>query len=169
MKSEYAVVLYFDNHTNAIFQSMIDKIAEATGNHYMTNNQIPPHITIADFFTEDEPDISKLAEKIESGKIVFKDLGCFEPTVLYASSELNDYLRKCNTTLSDLINKLGYEENKLYTYNNWIPHLTLATKLDSGELEQAFSAVDFIPCSGRSERIALVKCNPYREICCCNL
>ena len=44
-------ILCFDDHTNTIFQNMIDKIAMETGNHYMINNQIPPHVTIGAFFS----------------------------------------------------------------------------------------------------------------------
>lgn len=166
MKTEYAVVLYFDDQTNAIFYNMINKIAEITGNYYMVNNQIPPHITIGDFFTEDEPDISKFKEKMQSGEIVFNDLGSFDPCVFYAAPAINDYLRNCNKIFYEWSKSLGYEENKLYAYNNWIPHLTIATKLNSEQLQKAFSVANFTPFSGRTEKIALVKCNPYKEIDC---
>ena len=44
-KTEYAVVLYFDNRINTTFQNLINKIAIATGNHYMIDNIILPYVT----------------------------------------------------------------------------------------------------------------------------
>lgn len=169
MKSEYAIILYFDDHTNTIFQNMIDKIAVETGNYYMINNQIPPHVTIGAFFAEKEPKLSEFTEKINVGEIAFNDLGSFEPYVLFVAPEKNDYLRNCNIILSARFNDLGYEEDQLYTIDNWIPHLTLATKLNAEQIEKARSFANFTPFSGQVEKIALVKCNPFREIDCYGL
>lgn len=169
MRSEYAVVLYFDQYTNSIFQNMINKAAEVTDNHYMTENRIPPHLTIGIFSTEDEPDISKLTEKITCGRIKFDRLGSFEPRVFYAAPEKSDYLKNCNDILYEWIRTSGYKENKLYANDSWIPHLTIAIKLDSEQLQKAFSAADFTPFSGRAEKFALIKCSPYREVACYDL
>jgi hypothetical protein len=46
---EYAIVLYFDEKTEEIINSLIKKIADKTGNKYMVDNKIPPHITISLF------------------------------------------------------------------------------------------------------------------------
>lgn len=87
MRSEYAIVLYSDEKTNAMLQDLIDKIAEAIGNSYMIDNRIPPHIT-------------------------------------------------------------------------------LATKPDPEQLQTAFSLTVPNAFVGRTEKIAPVKCNPYRETDC---
>lgn len=166
MRSEYAIVLYFDDRTNAILQNMIDEIAKVTGNGYMIDNRIPPHITVGDLFAEEEPDISDLAEKIKGGEIAFSGCGCFEPYVFYIVPEMSGYLKGCNIASSEHIKNTEYEENRLYSPNNWKPHITLATKLDPEQLNKAFSLIDPIPFSGRTERIALVRCNPYREKKC---
>lgn len=164
MRSEYAIVLYFDDKTNAILQDLIDKIAEATGNSYMTDNRIPPHITIGDLFGEQKPDISKLAKEIKSAEITFDSIGCFEPYVFYIAPKMNGYLKSCNITSDEYIKASGHEENELYSPDNWQPHITLATKLNSEQLQRAFSLTVPTAFVGRTEEIALVKCNPYREI-----
>lgn len=169
MRSEYAIVLYFDDRTNARIQNMIDKIAEATGNSYMTDNRIPPHITVGDLFAEEKPDISNLAEIIKGGEIRFDGLGCFEPYVFYIEPEISDYLKSCNTALDEYISDTEHEENKLYSPSNWQPHITLATKLDPEQLKRAFSLIELTPFTGRAEKLALAKCDPYREIECYSL
>ena len=169
MKSEYAVVLYFDSRTNAIFQALIEELAAVTGNFYMSEHCIPPHVTIGDFFAEDAENIGVFAEGVKSGEIEFNGWGAFVPSVLYAIPVSGDYLRACNRSVSGWIRDSGYKENKLYACGNWIPHLTVATKLTAEQFEKARVAAKFTPFFGRAEKIALVKCNPYREICCCDL
>ena len=41
------VIHYFDEKTNRILQRYIDRIAEKSGNYFMIENKVPPHMTIA--------------------------------------------------------------------------------------------------------------------------
>lgn len=41
----YLISIYFDKQTNKTLQWYIDKIAEKTGNHFMIENRVPPHMT----------------------------------------------------------------------------------------------------------------------------
>ena len=43
----YLISIYFDKQTNKTLQWYIDKIAEKTNNHFMIENHVPPHMTIA--------------------------------------------------------------------------------------------------------------------------
>ena len=45
----YFISLYFDNKTNERIQRYIDKIANCSGNVFMTENKVPPHITVSSF------------------------------------------------------------------------------------------------------------------------
>ena len=43
----YLVSVYFDKTAEHILQRYINKIAEKTGNSFMTDNNVPPHMTIS--------------------------------------------------------------------------------------------------------------------------
>ena len=42
----YAIVLYFDDTTNKIIGNMIERTATLSGNSYMLDINIPPHVTL---------------------------------------------------------------------------------------------------------------------------
>ena len=43
----YLISAYFDKNTTEQLQKYIDKIAVVTGNSFMVDNQVPPHLTLA--------------------------------------------------------------------------------------------------------------------------
>ena len=43
----YLTSIYFDDKANKLLQRNINKIAEKTGNTFMTDNNVPPHLTIS--------------------------------------------------------------------------------------------------------------------------
>ena len=43
----YLISIYFDEETNKKIQAYINVIAKSTGNTYMIEGQVPPHITIS--------------------------------------------------------------------------------------------------------------------------
>ena len=43
----YLISAYFDKKTTKILQKYIDRIARETGNIFMTQNHVPPHMTIS--------------------------------------------------------------------------------------------------------------------------
>ena len=43
----YLISVYFDEKTNSILQRYINQISEKTGNRFMTDNNVPPHMTIS--------------------------------------------------------------------------------------------------------------------------
>jgi hypothetical protein len=45
----YAISLFFDDDSTQILNSLINSIAEITGNFYVVENHIPPHITLGMF------------------------------------------------------------------------------------------------------------------------
>lgn len=52
-----------------------------------------------------------------------------------------------------------------------MPHTAIATNLSNRELEKAFKVVqsDFRVFIGKANRIALARCNPYKEVKLWNL
>ena len=47
VKAMYLISVYFDDKTNRILQRYINQIAERTGNAFMTEKNVPPHMTIS--------------------------------------------------------------------------------------------------------------------------
>ena len=47
----YLISAYFDEHTTRQLQRFIDAVAQNTGNTYMIDNNVPPHLTISSFET----------------------------------------------------------------------------------------------------------------------
>ena len=43
----YLVSVYFDDKANRVLQRYIDQVAERTGNAFMTEKNVPPHMTIS--------------------------------------------------------------------------------------------------------------------------
>ena len=50
----YLVSVYFDDETNKRIQRYINAVAEKTRNTFMTDGNVPPHITVSAFETRDE-------------------------------------------------------------------------------------------------------------------
>lgn len=43
----YLVSVYFDSASTRKVQTLIEQIADVSGNHYMTEKQVPPHMTLS--------------------------------------------------------------------------------------------------------------------------
>ena len=54
----YLISAYFDDYTNKILSRYIEKIADFTGNKFMTDNHVPPHITRGKKLTKEQMQIA---------------------------------------------------------------------------------------------------------------
>ena len=43
----YLISVYFDTAATKRIQTLIEQIAAASGNHYMTDKKVPPHLTLS--------------------------------------------------------------------------------------------------------------------------
>ena len=57
--STYAITLYFDDDTTTAIRTLTARLADITGNDYMTANSVPPHLTVGMFHVI-EADVGKL-------------------------------------------------------------------------------------------------------------
>ncbi len=64
----YLISVYFDDHANKILQRYIDEVAKATGNTFMIDHKVPPHMTISSIEAKSvdvlKPAFESLAEKL---------------------------------------------------------------------------------------------------------
>ena len=148
----YLISAYFDEHVTKGLQRLIDNIAKETGNTYMIENNVPPHLTISSFETR-KPDNLKeefmKLNKIGAGEINIFSIGQFLPYVMYATPARED------VTI-----------NRCYKPYNWFPHITLGKKLEKEQMIMAIRVLQthFVPIKGKIVRVGLSQTNPHKDI-----
>ena len=167
----YLVSIYFDENTNKIIKQHISQIAQKCGNTYMLDGNVPPHITISAFQSENEAQVIEMLDKslrnIKSGSLQWATVGMFLPYVIYTAPVLNEYLYNLSVQVFESIKAAdGIVISKYYRPLQWIPHTTLAKKLSRDEMAKAFECLQnsFGVFSGKAVRIGLAKTNPYEDI-----
>jgi len=172
----YAIVLYFDEITSKTINKMIERTVILSGNDYMLDINIPPHITLGCFFSDEHVG---LLEKVESFtkslspfEVTFNAIGAFEPYVLFASPVKDDHLTQLNALLHEsLLNHYEPAENTNYLPDRWMPHCSLAVRLDAEQFAKAktIEAEIELPFTAQVTKIALAECNPYNEVAIWNI
>ena len=61
----YLISVYFDDKSNKIISNYINKIAQKTGNTFMTDNHVPPHLTIMSVEVREEKKLTEVMEQLE--------------------------------------------------------------------------------------------------------
>ena len=167
----YLVSVYFDEKTNRKIQQYIEKVAEKTGNTYMKDMEVPPHMTITAFEALDEEAavqaLRRAAIQLERGKVLWTAVGQFFPYVLYLTPVLNRYLHEMAVTVSEEFAKVeGVQFHTHYLPFQWQPHMTIGKKLSKEEMKIAFEVMQnsFSVTEGECIQIGLAKPNPHRDI-----
>lgn len=167
---EYAIVLHLDNKSAEQIQKIIEYVANCTENDYMTSNHILPHITIADFKADSDNDINgvtaDIAASLHKFDIPIVSVGIFNPYVVFAAPVMNESLLNACKTANQILRQKGIECNRMYTPYNWVPHISLAVKLDEASVKKAVNAAieKFQPVMAVAQKLSVAVCNPYREI-----
>lgn len=172
----YLVSIYFDEKTNNRMQSYIKQVAKRSGNTFMTENKVPPHLTISAFEARDEKAVLALLEKkkemLQGGELTWCSVGAFFPHVIYAALVLNEYLQSLSEKLYELLIEIdGINIHRCYRPMQWFPHTTIGKKLSREEMLAAFQVMQeqFGMFSGSAVRIGLARTNPYEELWDCNI
>lgn len=167
----YLISLYFDNITEKTIQQLIDKVAEKSGNNYMIDGKVPPHITLSAFETKEENKAIELIDKsmkeIKCGTLNWVSIGVFKKQVIFLMPILNEYLHNLSFFINKSISSISdITFSKFYMPMQWMPHTTIGKKLSEEEMEIAFKTLqnNFKIFSGQVNRIGLSKTNPYEEI-----
>lgn len=167
----YLISIYFDTKTENTMQALINQIAKATGNTFMTDGKIPPHITLLAFETKDEEKAIELLERnicrFKSGSLFFSSIGAFKGQVIYAEPVLNEYLHNMISVLYGIYNDMpDIKFSPYYKPFGWIPHLSVGKHLEKEQMEKAFEIMikQFAPLEGVVTRIGIAKTNPHRDI-----
>lgn len=167
----YLISAYFDEHTNKRIHQYIGKIAEKTGNTFMTENQVPPHMTISSVEARNGelliPYVEQLENTLFQGSIQFVSVGMFFPYVMYLAPVLNRYLQKMEEQVyRSVCNVPEVSVSRYYQPMQWMPHITLGKKLSKEQMQIAFAVMQegFAPFEGTVTGIGLAKTNPHVDI-----
>lgn len=167
----YLVSVYFDEKTNKTIQGLIDKVAKKTNNHFMTEGNVPPHITITAFETKCEEEVlgrlQATADELARGNLRWVSVGTFLPNVIFAAPVLNEYLQNMMQSVYGEVE--GTDEtimNPFYRPYQWVPHTTIGKLMTKEQLKEAFAVLQeqFAPFEGTVVKIGLAKTNPYTEL-----
>ncbi len=166
----YLVSAYFDKETNKKLQNYMKAIAKETGNTFMTENKVPPHMTISAIEAKNievlAPEFEMLKGKIWTGKIKIVSMGQLLPYVFYATPVLNQYLEVLSGEVYNAFS--GIEETRISKYyqpHSWLPHITLGKTLTPEQMAEAFQVMQkmFVPMEATVVELGLAKVNPHED------
>ena len=167
----YLVSLYFDDNTMKKIQGYINKVAKNSGNNFMVDNKVPPHITIAGFNSYNENEVIEVLDKIIKnlgvGDVIVPSIGILKSSVIYLAPVLNEYLHSLSLEINKGLSEVkNIEINKFYSPFNWMPHITIGKKLNREELFLGLEQLEksFSIFNGSITKISLSKTNPYKDI-----
>lgn len=167
----YLISIYFDDVTNKKIQGYMEQVAKHTGNFFMLDEKVPPHLTVSAFDTRDIagviPRVEKLFEQLFQGDIKWVSLGQFLPYVLFLSPVLDEYLHGLASECHQLLSCIeDVKENLYYQPFQWLPHTTIGKTLSKQQMKEAFEVMQnsFGPFAGKVTEIGLAKTNPHEDI-----
>ena len=160
----YLISVYFDDKSNKIISNYINKIAQKTGNTFMTDNHVPPHLTIMSVEVREEKKLTEVMEQLErsltKGQIQLVSVGVLLPYVLYAAPVLNLYLEDMIEQVHDMVKHIPeVRMSRYYQPMQWLPHITLGKKLSKEQMQELF-----IPMEVTVAEIGLAKTNPHQDL-----
>lgn len=168
---KYLVSLYFDDKTKEKLQKHMAAVAERSGNRYMLNHEVPPHITVSSFEAEDEEAVKEALQAClgnrASGELHWVSVGTFMPSVLYIMPVLNVYLQELMQAVYGCVKEIpGVTVSKYYQPFRWLPHTTIGKKMAEDELLKGFQVMQesFRIIRGNVAEIGLAKASPYEDI-----
>lgn len=114
----YLISVYFDEKTDQRIRNLMEQAAKRSGNTYMIDAKVPPHITISAFETRREAEAAEMlkcvAEGMKSGTLMWASAGAFFPGVIYLAPVLNAYLQEQFGVFSGEIVKIGLARTNPY-------------------------------------------------------
>lgn len=167
----YLVSIYFDEKTNKTIQTLIDKVAGKTGNNFMIEGKVPPHITVSAFETKQEEKVLErlraVAKDLSQNNLRWVSVGTFLPNVIYLAPVLNEYLLNMAQNIYEKMESVDETiMSPFYRPFQWVPHTTIGKLLTKEQMREAFEVLQeqFVPFEGTVTKIGLAKTNPYTEL-----
>ena len=167
----YLISIYFDEKTTRKMQRYIDLVAEKTGNRFMIDGQVPPHLTVSAFETRSEDEAIKVLERIAKrlwrGTLTWASVGTFFPYVLFLQPVLNAYLQGMSEIVYEELSSISdVRINVFYQPFGWLPHTTIGKTLTKEQMQSAFAILqeNYGVFDSTVTKIGLARTNPHRDI-----
>ena len=167
----YLISAYFDKPTEQTLTRHINQIVTQTGNTFMTDNHVPPHLTISSLEARSVevllPCMEQLRDKIPQGTVSFVSIGALLPYVLYVTPVLNTYLQELSQQICSSVSQIAdVRVSRFYRPMQWLPHVTLGKTLTKEQLQTAFAVMQerFVPFDGKVVSLGLAKTNPHEDL-----
>lgn len=167
----YLISAYFDEETNRTLTRYRNMVADRTGNTFMMDNHVPPHITLASIEARSAEVLRAQFRfwegQLVEGEVQFVSLGQLLPYVMYVTPVLNEYLMELSQTIFQAMSDIPETRmSKYYQPYSWLPHVTIGKKLDTEQMRIAFEVMqeNFVPFHGTITEIGLAKVNPHEEL-----
>ena len=167
----YLISVYFDEKTNNRIQRFMDMIASKTGNTFMTDNHVPPHMTVSSVEARSAdvlvPEVEELEKCLIRGKVRFVSVGSIFPYVLYVTPVLNEYLQDLSRQIYKAVSTVPETTvSRYYQPMSWLPHVTVGKTLTKEQMQMAFSVMqdNFSVFEGQVVSLGLAKPNPHRDV-----
>ncbi len=168
----YLVSLYFDEKTNQRLEKYIQQVAKRTGNIFMTEGNVPPHITVGAFESKLPQDelvriLQPVFADLYSDLVHLVSVGTFQTSSIYLSAVYSAYLHEvCKSVNEVLENVENTVLRKNYQPFNWLPHVTIGKTLTKEQQRAAFAELQesFGMIEAKAVDVGLSRTNPYRDI-----
>ena len=167
----YLISIYFDEKTTSKMQRYIDLVAEKTGNCFMIDGQVPPHLTLSAFETRNEEAalqaLERIAKRLQSGLLTWASVGTFLPYVIFLQPVLNAYLHGMSEVVYEELSIISdVKINAFYQPFGWLPHATIGKTLTKEQMQGAFTILqeNFGVFESAVTKIGLARTNPHRDI-----
>ncbi len=167
----YLISAYFDEESDKTIRRYIEKIAERTGNRFMIDNNVPPHMTISSIEARSVEDLipafDSLEGKLNGGQIKIVSMGQLLPYVFYLTPVLNEYLTEMSECIYDAFKDVpDTSVSRFYRPGSWLPHITIAKTLSKEQMTAAFEVMqnNFALFDARIVRLGLSRVNPHEDV-----
>ena len=167
----YLISAYFDEGSDRIIRRYIEKIAERTGNRFMIDNNVPPHMTISSIEARSVEDLipvfASLEGKLNGGQIKVVSTGQLLPYVFYLTPVLNEYLSEMSECIYDAFKNVpDTTVSRFYRPGSWLPHITIAKTLSKDQMAAAFEVMQnaFTLSDAGIIRLGLSRVNPHEDV-----
>ncbi|MDE7206788.1 MAG: 2'-5' RNA ligase family protein [Lachnospiraceae bacterium] len=167
----YLISAYFDQKAEKAMERYIFQIAAKTGNLFMTDNHVPPHLTISSVEARIGDvllhHVENLRGQLSQGAVRFVSVGVLLPYVMYVTPVLNAYLQELSQKVYDAVSGIPeVSVSKFYQPMQWLPHLTLGKTLTKEQMRVAFEVMQerFVPFDATVIKIGLAKTNPHEDL-----
>ncbi|QTC41801.1 2'-5' RNA ligase family protein [Bacillus sp. V3] len=161
----YWVVALFDEQTEQLIKDVWKELRDEDISYYIDEvKDGRPHLTLASYKELDKENYIRqmdiFYDENESFGVTFNHVGTFlNYNTLFLSPTMTQELLDFHTDHHKHFETFSTEANKLYEPGQWIPHCTLANKLEADGLSKAFHyCVDRVGLTeGKIEEIGLIE------------